>query len=439
VTGSGNKKRAQAARQRARRASAAPARRPVAGPDAGRRDGGPARLELPIAPPAPPHAAPPAADPQPLSLAGQQPGEAASWAERALEEVLTATCWLDPGEDGEPYPVTVRFSGRRTGVAGTPAPGDSFAREETVERVVPGSGPVAVTATSRGINPGTWTVTATPASRGGHRAARLAGRPPGSERQPRLRRVRIPAPGPAEARTALLAFAKIPGIVRLAYPGLVGLGILAGLAIQALLLAGAHLPAGHGLAVSASAVAGGLAGAKGYYIAVNRGRRLDGWCIQGFVLGAAITVAVVTALGGLGMPAGAYAASAVPSLLTGMAIGRPGCFWAGCCVGRPTASRWGIWSSDRRVGARRLPSQLLEALLSLVTGMAALLTVLLLGLTQSGWAAAAALAAYTLGRQFILGTREEPPRRTPLSGQVTAAVAAAALAGAITMLTLTAR
>src|SRR6266536_3505949 len=85
--------------------------------------------------------------------------------------------------------------------------------------------------------------------------------------------------------------------------------------------------------------------------------------------------------------------------------------------GRPTASRWGVWSSDRRVGCRRVP-------------------VLLLGLARSGPVAVAALAAYTLGRQFVLGLRADPPRRSPRSGRVTAAAAAAVLAASIAVLAL---
>jgi phosphatidylglycerol:prolipoprotein diacylglycerol transferase len=114
-----------------------------------------------------------------------------------------------------------------------------------------------------------------------------------------------------------------------------------------------------------------------------------------------------------------------------MAIGRPGCFRAGCCTGRPTRSRWGIWSSDRRVGARRVPTQLLEALLCLAVGLAALLTVLVVGPAGPGALAVAAVAAYTLGRQFILGARADPPRRTRLSGPVTAVAAAVVLVAAI--------
>lgn len=129
----------------------------------------------------------------------------------------------------------------------------------------------------------------------------------------------------------------------------------------------------------------------------------------------------------LASPAGAYLATAAPALLIGMAIGRPGCLWAGCCAGRPTASRRGIWASNRRVGCRREPAQLLEALSSLVIGVAVLAVGLAAGLARSGLVAVAGLAAYTLSRQLILGLREDPPQRWRHGRRVTGVAAAAAL------------
>jgi phosphatidylglycerol:prolipoprotein diacylglycerol transferase len=117
-----------------------------------------------------------------------------------------------------------------------------------------------------------------------------------------------------------------------------------------------------------------------------------------------------------------------------LAIGRPGCFWAGCCTGRPTAARRGIWSSDRRVGCLREPAQLLEALAALVIGVAVLAVVLRAGLERGGPAAVAGLAAYTLSRQFILGLRSEPPLRWRYGRQVTAAAAIIVLIAGLALL-----
>jgi phosphatidylglycerol---prolipoprotein diacylglyceryl transferase len=241
-----------------------------------------------------------------------------------------------------------------------------------------------------------------------------------------------PGPG-ATVRAAPLPLTKVPGIVRFAYAGLVSLGVLAGLALEALLLVNGHYPALRPILFSVAAVAVGAVGGKAWFIAVNRGRKFDGWCIQGFITGAAVVVAAA-ALAGPGVPAGVYLATAGPALLIGMAIGRPGCFWAGCCAGRPTASRRGIWSSDRRVGCRREPGQLLEALALLAVGLAVLAFVLLAGLARSGPVAVAGLAAYTLIRQFILGLRAEPPRRWRYGRQVTIAAVAIALIASVALL-----
>jgi phosphatidylglycerol:prolipoprotein diacylglycerol transferase len=181
---------------------------------------------------------------------------------------------------------------------------------------------------------------------------------------------------------------------------------------------------------SVAAVAAGVIGGKAWYATVHGGRKWDGWCIQGFVAGAAVVVAAA-AIAGRGLAAGAFLAAATPALLIGMGIGRHGCFWAGCCTGRPTASRWGIWSSDRRLGCRRMPVQLLEAWTALAVGAGSLIAVLLAGLPRSGPVAVAGLAAYTLIRQLILGLRDEP-RQWRYGRPVTAGVAAIALiAGAV--------
>ncbi len=144
-------------------------------------------------------------------------------------------------------------------------------------------------------------------------------------------------------------------------------------------------------------------------------------------------VVAAAAFAGPGIPRGAYLGVAAPALLIGMAIGRPGCFWAGCCTGRPTTSRWGIWSSDRRVGCRRAPAQLLEGLAALIIGLTVLAVVLLTGLPRSGPAALAGLAAYTLSRQFILGLRAEP-RQWRYGRPVTATAAAIALVASAVLL-----
>jgi phosphatidylglycerol---prolipoprotein diacylglyceryl transferase len=376
----------------------------------------------------------PAAEPEtaPASAADDVP----KWAAKAVEELLTPTYWLDPGEDGEPFSATIRFSGRRTDVTGKPQPRDSFVKEETVDGIIPGSGPVAITAEVRDINPGDWNVTARSVARVGGRPYRSYP-PPGHDpdsayRVPRPRLVGIPAESTATMHTSSLLRSKVPGVIRFAYATLVGLGVLIGLGLEALLLNHGHYALFRPMLFSVIAIVAGVIGGKGWYVAVHRGKKFDGWCIQGFVAGAAVVVAAA-ALAGPGIPAGAYLAAAAPALLIGMSIGRPGCFWAGCCTGRPIAARWGIWSSDRRLGCRRAPAQLLEALSALISGVAVLAVVLADGLARSGPVAVVGLAAYTVARQFILGLRAEP-RVWRYGRRVTGTIAALALIAGIVLL-----
>jgi phosphatidylglycerol---prolipoprotein diacylglyceryl transferase len=373
---------------------------------------------------------------EPETPAAGSTDDVPKWAAKAVEKLLTPTYWLDPGETGEPFSATIRFSGRRTDVTGKPQPRDSFWQEETVDGIIPGSGPVAITAEVRGINPGQWAVTARSVARVGGRPYRSYP-PPGHDpagiyRVPPPRRVGIPAEPAATIHTSTLLRSKVPGVVRFAYATLVGLGVLVGLGLEALLLSHGHYSLFRPMLFSVIAIVAGVIGGKGWYVAVHRGKKFDGWCIQGFVAGAAVVVAAA-ALAGPGIPAGAFLAAAAPALLIGMAIGRPGCFWAGCCTGRPTAARWGIWSSDRKLGCRRAPAQLLEALSALISGGAVLAVVLAGGLARSGPVAVVGLAAYTLCRQFILGLRAEP-RVWRYGRRVTGTIAALALIAGIILL-----
>jgi len=88
-------------------------------------------------------------------------------------------------------------------------------------------------------------------------------------------------------------------------------------------------------------------------------------------------------------------------LFLGMAIGRPGCFLAGCCSGRPTRSRWGLFSSDRTLATRRIPVQLYEAAAALLIAGVALAAVLQVDLPVGGLVFLGSIAAYTLVRQGL--------------------------------------
>jgi len=93
--------------------------------------------------------------------AAQQGAGLATLMARASQQVLGLPYWFEPLFRPQPYAVTVRFSGQRVGVTGPAQLGDEFLHDETINEVVPGSGPIALTVRVRGINPGEWTVKAT--------------------------------------------------------------------------------------------------------------------------------------------------------------------------------------------------------------------------------------------------------------------------------------
>src|SRR6266487_5272129 len=78
----------------------------------------------------------------------------------ATQQILAVTYWFDTVPHPGPYPVTVRFTGRRVDVKGRLSSGDRLVQDETIEEVIPGSGPISLTARVRGINAGEWVVTA---------------------------------------------------------------------------------------------------------------------------------------------------------------------------------------------------------------------------------------------------------------------------------------
>ena len=362
---------------------------------------------------------------------------------QVLEEVVAATHWFDPGDRGEPYTALIRFSGRRIGPTGKPQPRDRFDQVEVVNNVVPGSGPLSVTTKVHSINAGEWTVAAEPIVRGGQgrfvktyvgpveNGARGSRRAPWSWRKP------TNAKGtPTPVKTGFVAFVRFPGTFPAAWWGFVGPGVLVGLAVQSFLVARAHLDVRATLALSIGASLVGLVGSKVWFIAQNRtfrGLITEGLCIQGFVAGVVVTVAI--ALPVAHIPVATFLDASAPGLFFGMALGRWGCFFTGCCAGRPTASRWGIWSSDRRVGARRIPTQLIESLLCLGIGSVALIVVLLFTPAVSGAVFVGAVAAYVLGRQFLLPLRLEP-RKSSIGPRLTLSAAGLVLAGVILVSTI---
>ena len=370
----------------------------------------------------------------------------AGFLEMAAHEVLAVTYWFEPGSQPHPAPVTIRFTGRRVGVEGRPQPRDEFVYDEVIEEVVPGSGPMSVTVQIRGINPGEWAVTARevgttrPTTRASRRwtqkqSAQTTLATAQSTPIARVWRRWVPSVGTTDAdnhvHTTLLLFARAPGIIPGVWLVLVTLGMAVALAVQSWVIAHIHLTIGPALPATLVAIAVGILTAKVWYLVVYRHesglKRWNGWCIQGFITGATVMAAIMLAV--LRIPAGTFLDVTVPGLMFGMAIGRIGCFFGGCCGGPLTASRWGVWSCDRHIGGRRIPTQLMESALALSLGVVSLVAIVYHG-PASGALFVAALAAYTLGRQGILHLRAEP-RKTRLGLPVTAALAALVLVAAI--------
>lgn len=362
------------------------------------------------------------------SQAPSPPLQVLQWTCAPLQDAepqgLALTYWFDAAPAGEPYPVSVRFTGQRLSDNGTAVPGESFEVVHTLPLVLPGSGRVAFSAHVPGLHPGRWRVTAQPV-RSPAAADGRAVLPPG------LRR------GTTTGATMFLPVARVraPGARLGIWPSLVLAGTSVALILQFLLAAARHLPAGRLLVWSLLACLLGLVGAKVYYLATHpqeRGNPLRaGMSVQGFVL-AAIGV-LLTGGWVSGIPLGPMLDVTAPGLLFGLAIGRVGCFFGGCCAGRPTASRWGVWSSDRRVGVRRIPVQWLESTWAGILAAGTMTAVLLLRPAVDGLLFVAGLAAYIAGRQVLFPLRAIP-RKTRWVRPTTLVVTALTTAGAVTWL-----
>jgi phosphatidylglycerol:prolipoprotein diacylglycerol transferase len=345
-------------------------------------------------------------------------------------EALVATAWFDAGEEGEPYSATIRFTGRRIATRGDSTARRTFAQDETIETIVPGTGPVSITAWVYGLDPGEWTVN-----------AELLGTPTGVRESPvRLHRAgrepiglaawswrhwAVSAATAASLKTRwapLAPLARQPAVVPGIYLALAIVGFLVALGSQAAILARGQIDVGSSLAASVIALLAGLIGAKLWYAVLHPEESIikGGWAVDGFLVVAPL-VAVVALLA-FDLPAGAVLDAVAPGLFFAVAIGRVGCFLTGCCAGRCTASRWGVWSSDRRVGARRVPAQLLESGAGLVIGLAAALLVTADRLPVHGAVFVASFAAYAVVRQALLRLRAER-RRSYRTLPMTAAAA----------------
>ena len=347
-----------------------------------------------------------------VAVAHRPAGDGTASAESSEPEALVVSHWFDPGVEGEPYSAVVRLTGQRIGTDGTPERQDRFEHQDRIDGVLPGSGPVSITTTVSGLRAGEWEVR-------GELLRPRAGRGPSRREADPIARASWSwrrwalSDGPATplaTRWAMLApLARRPGVMRGSWAALGLLAASVAVATLVLILAHESIPVGPALTVAIIAAASGLLGAKLWYAFLQPGpwRRalLGGWAVDGFFV-----VASGVALVGLvvsGQPIGVFLDAAAPGLFLAVAIGRIGCLLTGCCAGRMTCSRWGIWSSDRRIGARRVPTQLLESGAGLAIGVAAATLVLGHAVGFEGGVFVAASAAYMVVRQVLLRLRAD--------------------------------
>jgi phosphatidylglycerol:prolipoprotein diacylglycerol transferase len=330
-------------------------------------------------------------------------------------EGLAVTHRFDPGSQGQPFAATVRFQGRREAISGKPRPGDTFNVEERVERVVPGSGPVSVTTHVFGLNPGDWTVTAelirAPALGPTRATAAKSGQTLPRAQWLWLRWRLADAPfGPVHTRwSPLVRLTPMPAVIHGSWMALCAVGIVVGILALLWFLSFEGVAPGPAVIVAVVAVIGGIVGAKLWYIILRprkwRQSLSEGWSIDGSI--GAAPIAAVIAMLVLDLPVLAFLDAGAPAFFVGVGIGRLGCFFTGCCAGRCTTSRWGIWSSDRRVGARRIPTQLMESGLGI--GLAIIFGALDVSgvLPVDGIVFVVGIGSYLAGRQLLLRLRSD--------------------------------
>lgn len=364
--------------------------------------------------------------------------EATKDVEATEPQALVTSWWFDVEDTGEPYSATVRLTGRRVGARGNPKPADTFVQHETIDDVVPGSGPVSLTSWVYGIPAGEWVVNAdltrsSPGPAGSRPGARGAVLP--ASWSWRRWAITTPEPRPVKTRWARVApLARQPAVLPGIYTALAVAGWVLALALQVAILSGRGIPVGPPLAASVLASLLGLAGAKAWYKVLHPDESIftPGWAVDGFLVVAPLTAALL--LFAWDQPVGVVLDAIAPGIFFAVAIGRVGCLLSGCCSGRCTASRWGIWSSDRRVGARRIPTQLIESAAGLLIGIVSLAAVVADALPVAGAVFVLSFAGYAVIRQALLRLRSEQ-RRSYRTLPITAA-AAGAVVVAVAVLSL---
>ena len=128
------------------------------------------------------------------------------------------------------------------------------------------------------------------------------------------------------------------------------------------------------------------------------GAALYGGLIASFVLSLPLLPA-------LGVPVGAFWDAAAVTMLIGMVITKVGCLLNGCCAGRRTEGRFGLYlPNEHGVWCRRVPAQLMEAGLAVCLLIASLMA--WDRIPFDGGCFLIAVAGYGLGRWWLESIRE---------------------------------
>jgi phosphatidylglycerol:prolipoprotein diacylglycerol transferase len=191
------------------------------------------------------------------------------------------------------------------------------------------------------------------------------------------------------------------------FTALAVLAIVAAIASQPWFLDGLGVDVGASILASISGLILGLVGAKAWYMGLkgpSRRTLKEGWSVDGFLVSAPVAAIAVAFAQDLPVPA--YLDAVAPGLFLAVAIGRVGCFLTGCCAGRATRG-WGLWSSDRRVAAKRLPAQLIESAVGLTLATVATVALLMDVAEGSGAVFAFTIVVYAIARQGLLRLRAE--------------------------------
>jgi prolipoprotein diacylglyceryltransferase len=153
----------------------------------------------------------------------------------------------------------------------------------------------------------------------------------------------------------------------------------------------------------------GMATAEWWHVALHAAPGLSS---MGGVAGALVAIAAVAPL--LGSSRRGLLDAIAPAALVGFAIGRVGCFCAGCCYGTPTTLAWGV-VIDALGPPPRHPVQLVEAMLDLVA---------------AGWAARGRGHGVASGRSMLgyaVVRLVVEPLRDPVSADVVGRVVPSAV------------